>query len=297
MITKNEANYFAGIKVQMIQSYLANNPDHARRNIGIIEGGDSIYVWQSEDFLENPKCECGWRMNHGTFIFTKNGINEFHPYWWCENEKCSGERRARWTKEIADYRECQGQEPSAFAESLNKMGIPVTFHAMTFGNFDNDKSKTLARKAFKNNESIFFTGKTGTGKTHLSVGLLIENGHTEPNYYRFINVPKLIMELHSDVKADRDYTERIQNLTNIKVLCLDDMGAEKTTEYVRAVLYEIINERLMSGKQTIVTSNMSLDEIGANIDDRLASRLSSYHIIELTGADRRRMRKERHEQH
>ena len=75
------------------------------------------------------------------------------------------------------------------------------------------------------------------------------------------------------------------------------MGAEKTTEYVRAVLYEIINERLMSGKQTIVTSNMSLDEIGANIDDRLASRLSSYHIIELTGADRRRMRKERHEQH
>lgn len=291
-VTIEESNYFAGLKAEMIHKYITEHPEYALFHIGIIEGGDSMYVWHSESYYHNPKCECGWIMMQGTFIYKdKDSGWEAWTYWWCENSKCRQERHARFDKEISEYRQRHGAEPSVFAEALNKMGIPELCHAWTLGNFDNTKAKTPARKAMKEGESIFITGKTGSGKTHLAIGLLIENGHAEPNYYRFINVPKLILDLHSDVKADRDYAARIQNLTAVKVLVLDDMGAEKATEYVRAVLYELINERMMNGKPTIVTSNMGLKEIGENIDERLASRLSSFHIISITGTDRRAQRK------
>ena len=291
-ITPEESNYFAGIKSKIIHKYIAEHPEYARFDVGIIEGGDSRYIWHSESYYHNPKCDCGWIMMQGTFIYKdKDSGWETWTYWFCENPKCRRERYARFDEELSEYREQHGMEPSVFSEALNKMGIPSAYHFMTLKKFDNEKVRNKARTIMKAGENIFITGKTGVGKTHLAVGLIIEYGHSEPNYYRFMNVPKLILDLHGDIKADRDYTERIQNLCTVKVLVLDDMGAEKATEYVRAVLYEIINERIMNGLQTIVNSNMNLDDISTNIDDRLASRLSSFQIVNITGTDRRVSRK------
>ena len=63
------------------------------------------------------------------------------------------------------------------------------------------------------------------------------------------------------------------------MLILDDLGAEKVTEYVRQSLYTLINKRYLDNLPTFFTSNLSLDEIAARLDDRISSR-----IFEMCGA-------------
>jgi DNA replication protein DnaC len=49
----------------------------------------------------------------------------------------------------------------------------------------------------------------------------------------------------------------------------------------------IIDKRIELGKPTVVTSNLSLSQISQLIDDRLASRLASFELIEMKGEDKR----------
>ncbi len=291
-ITVQESNHFAEIKAVMIAKYIAEkNIDTRKLTVGVIEDRDGQYIWTTENPYDTPVCSCGNFMMRGSAVYHREDRSyEIIPYYWCDSPACTRERHARWNTGLAAYREQSGA-PSDFDKSLAMMGIPEGYRGWTLGKFDNDKARTAGRSAMKAGESMYITGKPGTGKTHLAVGLLIEYGHAEPKYHRFVSVPKLIMELHGDVKQDRDYTERIADLTAVRVLVLDDLGAEKCTEYVRAVLYELVNERIMSGYQTIVTSNLELGEIATNIDERLASRLSGFHTIHLTGTDRRAARK------
>ena len=71
-------------------------------------------------------------------------------------------------------------------------------------------------------------------------------------------------------------------------MIIDDIGAEKLTEFVRQTFYYIINEREQWLKKTIITSNYSLDELDEYIDGRISSRIAGMcEIVELGGKDRR----------
>jgi len=72
------------------------------------------------------------------------------------------------------------------------------------------------------------------------------------------------------------------------VLFLDDLGAEKMTDFVRQSLYAIINYREQHELPTIITSNYNLSNISGKIDDRIASRIAGMcEVIEIKGNDRR----------
>jgi DNA replication protein DnaC len=73
-------------------------------------------------------------------------------------------------------------------------------------------------------------------------------------------------------------------------LCLDDLGAEKTTEYAITTLYLIIDRRIRNEMQTIITTNLSLDEIEATLGARIASRLAEMKIIKINMPDYRKKR-------
>jgi len=291
--TKEEIQYLAKMRVGIIEEYVKNNTDPAIRNnghcIGIISDGEGDYVWTRDNLsCKKPQCSCGETMVEQS-IFDRE-THYGYPLWICSSAKCLDERNARVAKELISYREKHGLNETIFNQTLAKMNIPEGCYGWTLAKFDNSKARNKAREAIKNKESLFLTGHTGVGKTHLAIGLLIDYGHNEPNYYQFISVPKLILELHNDIKEDKNYTARIKYLETVKTLVLDDIGAEKTSEYVRSVLYELINSRLVDNKQTIITSNLSLQAIGEKIDERLASRISSYTTIVMSGADRRKRR-------
>lgn len=152
-----------------------------------------------------------------------------------------------------------------------------------------DQKHKKALEAFRKGKSLLLLGPCGNGKTHLAIVLtqewladklsLNDKGRLLVPHHRakFVSVPELLME----IKASWDEREntRTENEAEIMkrysqapLLVLDDLGAERPSEWSRSVLYNIINRRYLDCLQTIVTTNLTHDDL-AGFDDRIASRL------------------------
>ena len=80
----------------------------------------------------------------------------------------------------------------------------------------------------------------------------------------------------------------LKKYANVGLLVLDDLGAEKTSDWSRQVFYLLLDRRYREMKQTIITTNLSLEQIAETFDDRVASRLCEMGVtIELKGKDKR----------
>ena len=72
------------------------------------------------------------------------------------------------------------------------------------------------------------------------------------------------------------------------LLIVDDIGAEKPSEWVRERLLSFINTRVSNELTTIYTSNLSLERLREKMGDRIVSRIiGSTKEIELVGRDQR----------
>ena len=81
----------------------------------------------------------------------------------------------------------------------------------------------------------------------------------------------------------------IQRYSEADCLVLDDLGAEKTTDWSFSVLYLIIDNRYNNYKKTIITSNFALNQLAGKLgDDRIPSRIRAMcSIVKMDGDDRR----------
>jgi DNA replication protein DnaC len=86
----------------------------------------------------------------------------------------------------------------------------------------------------------------------------------------------LIAEIRATYDRDSDdsYMKLFRRLCSVDLLHLDDLGAERTTDWVLEQLYSIVNERWQDGRSIIVTSNLiDLEEVRGQIGARTVSRL------------------------
>jgi hypothetical protein len=150
---------------------------------------------------------------------------------------------------------------------------------------------------------LFLTGGRGNGKTRLAVALMREHlkkvkvtevcGTTpiipKTSLPIFVAVPELLLSLRESYsRNDTSEGEIISKYTEGSLLVLDDLGAEKSTEWSINILYIIIDRRYRDEKKTIITSNLSLDELADKLDDRIASRIAGMcTVVPMGGADRR----------
>lgn len=149
--------------------------------------------------------------------------------------------------------------------------------------------------------SLFIAGPTGVGKTTIAC-LLVRDWHyyqvdfdivhdwnTQRPAWRFISFPTLVMELQASFKKeDRTAYDILQEIARVPHLILDDIGAEKTTDFVCQSLYYLVNEREAQMRHTIITSNFDLPKLDEQFDSRLSSRiLGLCDPVELKGKDRR----------
>lgn len=138
-------------------------------------------------------------------------------------------------------------------------------------------------------KSCFITGKVGRGKTVLMSGMVKELLR-ESKRIKWIIYSDFILGLQSSYRNEAiDPYDMISEIAKYQgILCVDDMGAEKLTDFVRQTTYHIINFREQYTLQTLITSNFSLAEIDEQIDSRVSSRIAGMcEIIELTGEDKR----------
>ncbi len=126
----------------------------------------------------------------------------------------------------------------------------------------------------ENSPSLLFIGKTGLGKTHLSLSIAkkaAEQGYTVA-YGSLLNYLHIIEKEHFGRAEDHE-TDTMQTLIGADLLILDDLGSEFRTSFYESALYNIINSRINSGVPTIISTNLSADELQKNYNDRIISRI------------------------
>jgi DNA replication protein DnaC len=124
---------------------------------------------------------------------------------------------------------------------------------------------------------LWFMGDVGTGKTTLAMLVskeAIKRGHTVAIY----SVPRLLAEIRDtyDTGAgDRSHADLFAHLVAVDVLHLDDLGAEKQTEWVLEQLYSLVNERYEQERSIVVTTNLiETASLEQQIGRRTVSRLT-----------------------
>ena len=133
--------------------------------------------------------------------------------------------------------------------------------------------------------NMLLTGKSGLGKTfllHAVAERLIER-----------NVNVLIISAYKLLelvrKAYFSNEESAGELAEIDVLMIDDLGSEPLMQNVTVEqLFNLLNERLNSGLSTIISTNLTMDELQGRYTERIASRLrdrNRWKVITLEGKD------------
>jgi DNA replication protein DnaC len=137
---------------------------------------------------------------------------------------------------------------------------------------------------------LWLFGDTGTGKTTLAMLIsktALEGGHTVAIY----SLPKLLARIRQTYDAEPggdSYSTLFQRLTSVDLLHIDDLGAEKRSDWVLEQLYALINERYEAQRSILITTNLKVEELEEQIGARTVSRLSQMcDLVELQGHDRR----------
>ncbi|MBQ8503109.1 MAG: ATP-binding protein [Clostridia bacterium] len=138
------------------------------------------------------------------------------------------------------------------------------------------------------NKSIFMTGLTGLGKTHLSLaiaGRVIDKGYNV-HYESAQNLmDKLEKEHFSRSTSDSSFKDEI---LECDLLIIDDLGCEFQTQFTKAEIYNIINTRHLRSLPTIINSNLSVKELEDVYHPRVASRIMGNYLLMLfCGKDNR----------
>lgn len=147
-----------------------------------------------------------------------------------------------------------------------------------------------------------FFGDAGIGKTYAATALArhlverlpirkgIESGKWihAPNALKWTSAPYLLARIRDTFRKKGGMSEKdiIDECIGAAVFLLDDLGAEKQTEFTGSTLYTILSERRNRRRYTIITTNQRLDEI-AEWEPRIASRMAEMFHVKLPDRDRR----------
>lgn len=109
---------------------------------------------------------------------------------------------------------------------------------------------------------------------------------------RWVNVPEMFEQFKMEMSGLPVDPLLRKHLSSSRLLVMDDLGAEKSSEWAVGQLYLYLNSRLENGFSTIITSNLSVDDLlkEGYINKRLHSRLCTYQSLEFFGPDRRRLK-------
>ena len=153
-----------------------------------------------------------------------------------------------------------------------------------------DISPLYWRKIFEAPGDIYLYGGIGVGKTYAMAALLKERlftGHTCDN----INFDTFCSKVRSTWAKGSKITEAdlIAQMSNVDSLFIDDLGlrTKQESDFAYVTLFSILNKRQADRLPTYFTSNKDIATLAQTFDGRIASRLKTATIIQMTGPDRR----------
>ena len=156
-----------------------------------------------------------------------------------------------------------------------------------------NKIKDLSLKFIENFDSLeqknlLFTGTPGIGKTFLSG--CIANEILKKGYTVLYQTSPLLLDSIFEYKYNQKNSsskELYDSLFNVNLLIIDDLGTENLTAARFSELYTVINSRLLNPKtKTIISTNLSLEQLAKTYDDRMLSRfIGNFNVCRFIGDD------------
>jgi DNA replication protein DnaC len=135
---------------------------------------------------------------------------------------------------------------------------------------------------------LWFMGPTGTGKTTLAM-LVSKAALRAGRSVAIYSLPRLLNEIRDTHRAERSHVELLDRLTAVDLLHIDDVGAERTTDWVLEELYSIVNARYEDERSMVITTNiLDREALCQQVTERTVSRLTEMcDELPLVGDDHR----------
>jgi DNA replication protein DnaC len=197
----------------------------------------------------------------------------------------------------------------AVGRQLGRTGIPKRFRGVSMDRrpiCDLDPTILAEIRRYVRNidenlgdgRGLWFHGDVGTGKTSLAM-LVSKAAHDAGHGIAVYSVPSLLAEIQGtyEESSSRSYLSLFNQLCRVDLLQLDDLGAERRTEWVLEQLYSIVNERWQNGRAMIVTTNapdLNRENVVEKVREQVRALQSSIDIYRSAGqVDRQIERLER----
>lgn len=199
---------------------------------------------------------------------------------------------------------CQCAFQLARAFEFEKMSSKMPIKDCTFDTFDLkyyngsahdlmtsvlSKCKKFASNFELDTTGMIFFGKTGVGKTHLSLSIaneVLKKGYGVVYGTASEFLGKIEKEHFGKIEGDT-----LDLLCECDLLIIDDLGAEFHTQFTASAIHELINRRIMEGKPSIISTNLSPAELAETYGDRVSSRIiGNFEPLKFEGNDIRQIK-------
>lgn len=157
-----------------------------------------------------------------------------------------------------------------------------------------DICQDYARHFSLSADNLLLTGQPGTGKTFLSASIarvVSERGFSvvyDTAEHVFAQMEQEKFRPEENAAACED----VRRCMQCDLLILDDLGTEMLTSFVQSALYQLVNGRLLSGKKTVISTNLAPYQLGERYSPQVQSRLEGeYRVLPFFGEDIRRQRR------
>ena len=219
----------------------------------------------------------------------------------CEVGVCDGSGWIEVDEMTARPCECRAIKAKRKQNRRLGTGIPKRFRGVGFDRqpiADMDPALTREIRLFVRDidtnlakgRGLWLFGDVGTGKTSLAM-LVSKAALDAGRSVAIYSLPRLLSDIKETYEdgSERSYMELFERLVGVDLLHVDDLGAEKRTDWVLEQLYSIINERWQEQRSIVVTTNLvDVDELRRQIGPRTVSRLHEMcDLIPIMGRDRR----------
>ena len=204
----------------------------------------------------------------------------------CPFGACDGSGWILGPEDVARPCECRERRRSRARSRGVASVIPAKYRGLGFDRppiTDLDATVVGAVRSFvdelddnlESGRGLWLMGDVGTGKTSLAMLVskaALESGRSVAIY----SLPRLLARIRRTYDADageQSYLEFFERLTAVDLLHVDDLGAEKRSDWVLEQLYALVDERYESQRSVLVTTNLDQADLEEQIGARTVSRL------------------------
>jgi DNA replication protein DnaC len=220
----------------------------------------------------------------------------------CELGVCDGSGWIETEPGTAKPCACRGIKAKRAASHRMGTGIPKRFRGVGFDRkpvADMDPKVLRQVRGFVRDidrkldggHGLWLFGSVGTGKTSLAM-IVSQAALNAGRSVAIYSMPRLLADIKDtyEDRSEQSYMQLFERLVSVDLLPIDDLGAEKRSEWVLEQLYAIVNERWQEERSIIVTTNLDDQALREQIGPRTVSRLEDIcgeDIIPMLGSDKR----------